>query len=48
MVLKLPQSYEGSENVLSFEIRRREGGFYSTRTDGQTEPLSTALVCRYI
>ena len=36
MVLKLPQGHEDSEYVLSFEIGRREDGFYSARTDGQT------------
>ena len=33
MVLKLPQSHEDSEHVLSFEIGQREGGFCKTRTD---------------
>ena len=39
VVLKLPQGYEDSEYVLSFEIGQREGGFYRTRTDGQTHPV---------
>ena len=37
MVLKLPQSHEDSEYVFSFEIGQREGGFYSARTDTQTD-----------
>ena len=37
MVLKLPQSHEDSEYVLSFEIGQREGGFYSARTDRHTD-----------
>ena len=48
MVLKLPHGHEGSEYVLSFEIRQREGGFYTGQTDGRTEPPSSALVYRYI
>ena len=49
-VLKLPQGHEGSEYVLSFEIGQREDGFYSARTDTQTdrhtESPSSALVYR--
>ena len=45
MVLKLPPDHDDTEYVLSFELRQREGGFYSGRTDGQTdrhtEPPST-------
>ena len=37
IVLRLPQSHENSEYVLSFEIGQREGGFYSARTDRQTD-----------
>ena len=37
MVLKLPQNHEDSEYVLSFEIREREGGLYSERTDRHTK-----------
>ena len=37
MVLKLLQGFEDSEYVLSFEIGQREGGFYSARTDTQSE-----------
>ena len=37
MVLKLPQGHEESDYVLSSEIRQREGGFYSARTDTQSE-----------
>ena len=48
MVLKLPQTHEGSEYVLSFEIEQREGGFYSVRTNTQTEPPSSALLYRLI
>ena len=35
----LPRSpdHEGSEYVLTFEIGQREGGFYSARTDRQTD-----------
>ena len=36
--------HEDSEYVLSFEIGRREGGFYSARIDRQTEPPSSTLV----
>ena len=43
MVLKLPLCHEGSEYVLSFENRQREGGFYSVRTDTP----NSALVYRY-
>ena len=34
--------------MLSFEIKQREGGFYSARTDRRTEPPNSALVYRYI
>ena len=37
MVLKLPQDHEDSEYVPSFEIEQREKGFYSGRTDVQTD-----------
>ena len=37
IILNIPQSHEDSEYVLSFEIGQREGGFYSGRTDTQTE-----------
>ena len=37
MVLKLPQGHEDSEYVLSFEIELRESGFYSERTDTQSD-----------
>ena len=37
MVLKLLHGHEGSEYVLSFEIGQLEGGFYSVRTDTQTD-----------
>ena len=37
MHLKLSQGYEDSAYVLSYEIRQREGGFYSARTDTQTQ-----------
>ena len=37
---KLPQGHEDSEYVLSFEIEKRESGFYSERTDRITEPSS--------
>ena len=35
--------------MLSFEIGKREGGFYNARTDTyrRTEPPSSALVCRF-
>ena len=46
MVLRLTQGHESSEYVLSFEIRQRIGGFYSGRTEGRTEPPSSALVYR--
>ena len=36
MVLILPQGYEVSEYVLSFEIEQRAGGFYNARTDRHT------------
>ena len=39
MVLKLPQSHEGSEYVLSFEIGQREGGFCSEQTEFQNHPV---------
>ena len=39
MVLQLPQDHDDSDYVLSFEIGQRKGGFYSTRTDGQTHPV---------
>ena len=48
MVFKLPQGHESSACVLSFEIGQREGGVYSGKADGQTEPSSSALVYRYI
>ena len=49
MVLQLSQSHEDSEYVLSFEIGQRKGGFYSERTDTQTDrrtdnTTSTVLV----
>ena len=34
--------------MLDFEIRQRESGFYSKRTDRITQPSSTVLVYRYI
>ena len=34
---KLPQGREDSEYVLSFQIGKRESGFYSERTDKITE-----------
>ena len=37
MVLNLPQGYDDSEYVLSFEIGQRESGFYRTQTDGRTD-----------
>ena len=37
MVLKLPQSHEDSEYVLSFEIEQGKGSFYSERTDTKTD-----------
>ena len=40
MVLKLPHGYEDSEYMLSFEIGQRESGFYSERTDTQTDGQS--------
>ena len=47
---KLPQGHADSEYVLSFEIGQRESGFYSERTELQTdritEPSSTILVYR--
>ena len=51
MVLKLPQDHEDSEYMLKFEIGQREGGFYSTRTDTQTDRRtdtpSTVFVYRW-
>ena len=48
MVLKLPQGHEGSEYVLSFEIRQQEAvSIAHEQTDGRTEPPSSALVYRY-
>ena len=35
--LRLPQGHKDSEYVLSFVIGQRESGFYSGRTDGQTD-----------
>ena len=35
--LKLPWGHEDSEYVLTSEIGQREGGFYSARTDTQTD-----------
>ena len=40
MVLKLQQSHEDSEYVLSFEIGQRERGFYNALTDTQTHPVT--------
>ena len=40
MVLKLPQGHEDTEYVHSFEIGQWEGGFYSTRTDTQTDRIT--------
>ena len=37
IVLKLPQGHEDSEYVLSFEIGQRERGFYSERTESQSD-----------
>ena len=34
---KLPQGHEDSEYVLSFEIGQRESGFYSERTNRQSD-----------
>ena len=48
MVLNLPQGHDDSEYVLRFEIGQRESDFYSARTDGQTHPISTVLVYRFI
>ena len=52
MVLKLPQGHEDSEYVPIFEIGQRKGGFYSERTESQTdrvtEPFSTVLVYRLV
>ena len=49
---KLVPCHEDSEYVLNFEIWQRESGFYSERTESQTdritEPSSTVLVYRYI
>ena len=33
--------------MLGFEIGQREGGFYSARTDGQTDTPTTVLVYRF-
>ena len=38
---KLPQGYEDSECVLSFEIGQQERGFYNGRTDRQTKSPTT-------
>ena len=40
MVLKLHLCHEDSEYVLGFEIKQRESGFYSERTESQTESQS--------
>ena len=44
--------HEDSKYVLGFEIGQRESGFYSERTESQTdrvtEPSSTVLVYRYM
>ena len=37
MVFRLLQGHEDSEYVLSFKIGQREGGFYSSGTDTQTD-----------
>ena len=40
MVLKLSQDHKDSEYVLSFEIGQRESGFYSGRTNTQTDRIT--------
>ena len=45
---KLYSCHEDSEYVLDFEIGQRESGFYSERTESQTDvPSSTLLVYRF-
>ena len=44
LVLKLLQDHEDSEYVLSFEIGKRENGFYNGRTDRQTDKAQYDII----